>query len=132
MKHYAPVVAIILGVVLGINALAQLIAPEPWFWAVPGVSLRGAYNPHLVRDLGLIYLAVAGGLVIGAYDVKQRVAWWFPPMFWLTGHAIFHALEVVAGVVSSASLLEDFAGVTLPALISIALVIHAYRNRSTE
>lgn len=128
MKHLAPVTAIVLGIALGVNALAQLVAPEPWFWAVPGVPIRGAYNPHFVRDLGLIYLAVAGGLLMGAYDVKQRLAWWFAPMFWLTGHAIFHLLEVLAGVVTTASLLEDFAGVTLPALISIALVIHAYRS----
>ncbi len=131
MKHIAPVTAIILGVALGINALIQLAAPEPWFWAVPGVPLRGAYNPHFVRDVGLIYLAVAGGLLLGAYDLKQRLAWWVAPAFWLTGHAIFHVLEVVTGVVGPASLLEDFAGVTLPALISIALVAHAYRSRTT-
>jgi hypothetical protein len=128
MKHLAPVTAIILGVALGLNALAQLIAPEPWFWAVPGVPIRGAYNPHFVRDIGLIYLACAGGLLLGAYDVKRRLAWWVAPMFWLTGHAIFHVLEVVAGVVGPFSLLEDFAGVTLPALITIALVIYAYRS----
>ena len=130
MKHFAPVTAIILGIALGMNALIQLAAPEPWFWAVPGVPIRGAYNPHFVRDLGLIYLAVAGGLLMGVYDLKQRLAWWVAPMFWLTGHAIFHVLEVVAGVVGPASLLEDFAGVTLPALISIALVVHAFRHRT--
>jgi hypothetical protein len=117
---------------LGLVTLAvgswQLVAPESWYWAIPGVPDRGPFNQHFVRDLGIIYAMTGVGLIMGALRPLQRVGYWWAPCFWLVGHALFHIWEVLVGICGPASLLQDFAGVTVPALLSLALLVYAHRK----
>ena len=47
---------------------------------------------------------------------------------WLVGHALLHVWEVLVGICGPASLVEDFAGVTLPAFASLVLLAYARRT----
>ena len=121
------VTALILGFAMVGNAAWQLAAPEGWYWAIPGVPDRGPFNQHLVRDLGIIYALSGVGLILGALRPEQRFGYWWAPTAWLCGHALFHIWEVMVGMCGPASLVEDFAGVTLPALATLVLLVYARR-----
>ena len=123
---------LLLGMVMVVNATWQLAAPEGWYWAIPGVPDRGPFNQHFVRDLGIIYALSGAGLILGALRPAQRFGYWWAPTVWLVGHALFHVWEVLAGLCGPASLLQDFAGVTLPALISLALLVSTRRDRASQ
>ncbi len=115
-------IAIGLGTLLVLNGLYMLVAPEHWYWAVPGVPDRGSFNVHFVRDIGIIYALCGGALVFGALYPSQRLGLWSVSAAWLTGHALFHFWEVGVGFVGVKSLAVDFPGVTLPALLNLALL----------
>jgi hypothetical protein len=123
--------ALLLGFLMVVNGTWQLIAPEGWYWAIPGVPDRGPFNQHFVRDLGIIYALTGIGLIMGALRPQQRFGYWWAPTFWLTGHALFHVWEVIVGICGPSSLLEDFAGVTLPALLTLSLLNYARRHNDT-
>ena len=119
--------ALLLGMVMVVNATWQLAAPEGWYWAIPGVPDRGPFNQHFVRDLGIIYALSGAGLILGALRPAQRFGYWWAPTVWLVGHALFHFWEVLVGICGPTSLVEDFAGVTLPALATLVLLAYARR-----
>lgn len=123
--------ALLLGFAMLANGSWQLVAPEGWYWAIPGVPDRGPFNQHFVRDLGIIYAMTGIGLILGALYPQQRFGYWWAPCFWLVGHALFHVWEVLVGLCGPASLLQDFAGVTLPALLSLALLLSARRDHAS-
>jgi hypothetical protein len=122
------VTAVLMGFVLVVNATWQLVAPESWYWAIPGVPDRGPFNQHFVRDLGIIYTLSGVGLILGALNPQRRFGYWWAPTFWLAGHAVFHVWEVLVGICGPISLLEDFAGVTLPGLLALMLLEYARRD----
>jgi hypothetical protein len=130
-ENVVTVTAVLLGFVMLANGTWQLINPEGWYWTIPGVPDRGPFNQHFVRDLGIIYSMTGIGLLMGALRPQQRFAYWWAPCFWLVGHALFHVWEVVVGICGPASLLEDFAGVTLPALLTLALLLST-RQKNAE
>jgi len=127
-----PGLAIVLGLLLLANGGWMLAGPEGWYWEIPGVPDRGPFNQHFVRDIGIIYALCGAGLVLGGLYPAQRLALWWAPAFWLTGHALFHVWEVAVGLCGPASLLEDFVGVTLPAIASLVLLWVAYAGASTR
>jgi hypothetical protein len=120
-------VALLLGFSMVVNGTWQLVAPEGWYWAIPGVPDRGPFNQHFVRDIGIVYALTGIGLIMGAVRPGQRFGYWWAPTLWLVGHALFHVWEVMVGICGPASLIQDFAGVTFPALITLALLLYARR-----
>ncbi len=120
--------AIGLGAILIVNGLYMLLMPEDWYWAIPGVPMRGEFNIHFVRDIGIIYALCGGGLIWGALRPAQRAGLWTVAAVWLGGHAMFHVWEVLSGTVGVASLAEDFMGVTLPALLTLGLIWFGVRT----
>jgi hypothetical protein len=124
--------ALTLGFVLIVNGTWQLVAPEAWYWAIPGVPDRGPFNQHFVRDIGIIYALSGAGLIMGGLRAEHRTPYWWAPTLWLCGHALFHFWEVAVGICGPESLLEDFAGVTLPALITLALMMHARNDNALQ
>jgi len=119
--------ASLLGVFLLANGIYMLVAPESWYWTVTGVADRGAFNQHFIRDIGIVYALTSVGLIIGGFSPGQRFAYWLPPFLWLGGHALFHIWEVIVGVCGPEALIEDFVGVTMPAII-VAVMIWFARN----
>ncbi len=120
-------IALLLGFIMLLNGTWQLAAPEGWYLAIPGVADRGPFNQHFVRDIGIVYALTGIGLVMGALHPAQRFGYWWAPALWLSGHALFHVWEVLVGICGPASLVQDFGGVTLPAVIALALLLYAHR-----
>ena len=69
-------IAAILALLMAANGLFMLGLPQAWYDAVPGVPLTGLFNPHFVRDIGMAYLTVAGGLAWFAWRPVQAGRRW--------------------------------------------------------
>ena len=122
--------AITLGVLSGANGVFMLIAPEAWYAAVPGVTTTGPFNQHFIRDIGLIYLLMSAGLLVGAARPGLRVPLWAATAIWVSGHALFHVWEVAVGICGPSALLRDFAAVHLPAILTWLLTFWALPGSS--
>jgi hypothetical protein len=128
-------VAVMLGVAAEANGLFMLASPVGWYFAVPGVTTTGPFNQHFVRDIGLIFLFLGTAFLLGAAWPRFRLVLWAAPTLWLCGHALFHFWEVAVGICGPSVLARDFAAVTLPAIIGIALTLWAIgdsRGRSGQ
>jgi hypothetical protein len=125
-------IALLLGLAMLGNGVFMTVAPESWYWMVPGVPDRGPYNQHFVRDIGFIYMLGGAAFICGSVYTKHRLLLWLMPTAWLVSHAIFHVWEVVIGICGPESLVEDFAGVTLPALLGLGLIYGSYRAQASE
>ena len=121
-------IAILLGLLSLANGVFMLTAPEPWYWAIPGVPDRGPFNQHFIRDIGFIYVLIGATFSYGAVYARHRFQLWLLPTAWLALHAAFHVWEVAVGICGPESLIEDFAGVTLPAVLAIGLTYQAFRS----
>jgi hypothetical protein len=121
--------AILNGAFLLSNGFFMLIAPMKWYYVVPGVTDTGFYNQHFIRDIGLVQLFLGAALGIGLFRANLRLALWATAAAWLSAHALFHFWEVAAGICAPSAIQRDFPAVTLPALISIAGTLWAWRMR---
>ena len=119
--------AVVLGVAAIANGVFMLASPEDWYFAVPGVTDTGPFNQHFLRDIGLIFVLMGAGFLIGAARPRLRVLLWAVPTIWLSGHALFHFWEVAVGICSPSVLPRDFPAVTLPAIIGVVLTFWAVR-----
>lgn len=120
--------ATILGLGSAANSLFMLISPANWYFAVPGVTTTGPFNQHFVRDIGLIFLLVAIALLTGVARPASRIPLWSAAALWLAGHALFHFWEVAVGICGTGALVQDFPAVTLPAILTTALALWAWRD----
>lgn len=124
------VLATLLGLAAFSNGLLMAFLPESWYWLVPGVPGRGPFNQHFVRDIGINYLLIGLAFGAGSLFVKHRLVLWLMPTAWLTGHAIVHVWEAMVGICGTASLIQDFPGVTAPAILALSLVYASYRDQA--
>jgi len=120
--------ALLLGLFLFGNGFVMLADPVRWYFAVPGVTTTGPFNQHFLRDIGLIYVMMGGGFLAGIARPRDRVVLWAASTLWLAGHALFHFWEVSVGICGSSALLRDFPGVTMPAVLGLALTAAASRH----
>lgn len=129
MKRHLPLtLAGLLGVGAAANGIFMLLSPANWYFAVPGVTTTGPFNQHFLRDIGLIFLLVAIALLAGVARPAARVALWSAAALWLAGHALFHVWEVAVGICGPSALAQDFPAVTLPAILTTALALWAWRD----
>lgn len=117
------ILAGVLGMVLAVGALAQLLAPLPWYEAVPGVVATGPFNAHFVRDIGAAYLTAAGGLAGFAWRPRLARPALMASAAFLTLHAAVHLFDAVCGSRPLQDTIRDFAGVHLVALATLALAL---------
>ena len=117
------ILAAALGLLLGLNALAMLLASFRWYNAVPGVIATGPYNQHFVRDIGATYLVVAGGLAwFAAWPVQGWPALVAGASF-LVLHSAIHVFDASCSADPVANLIRDLPGVFAPALIAAAIAV---------
>ena len=120
--------AIVLGLAAAANGGFMLMSPQAWYFAVPGVTTTGPFNQHFIRDIGLIFLLLGAGLLIGAARPRLRTPLWTAAAIWLCGHALFHFWEVAVGICSASALQRDFPAVTLPAVLTLLLALWSFRE----
>jgi hypothetical protein len=125
LKSFCLALAAVLGVAALANGLYMLVAPEGWYFAVPGVTTTGPFNQHFVRDIGLIFLFLGSAFLVGVVQPQLRVALWGAASLWLAGHALFHFWEVAVGICSASAIPRDFPAVTLPAIVGLSLTLWA-------
>jgi hypothetical protein len=113
------VLALAIGILLGINGLAMLLLPADWYGLVPGVTETGPFNHHFVRDIGAAYLVAAAALAWFALDVRTRAAALAGGAF-LALHAAVHVGEALAGG-HAEYLLRDLAAVLVPPVLVLWL-----------
>jgi hypothetical protein len=127
-RHLPLALAGLLGVGAAANGIFMLLSPANWYFAVPGVTTTGPFNQHFLRDIGLIFMLVAIALLAGVARPAARVALWSAAALWLAGHALFHVWEVAVGICGTSALVQDFPAVTLPAILTTALVLWAWQD----
>jgi hypothetical protein len=121
-------VAGLLSISMFANGVFMLINPALWYTVVPGVARTGAFNQHFIRDIAILYMIIGAALLAGAVRREHSVMLWGAAGLWLSGHAVFHVWEVMAGLCGFETLIGDFPAVTLPALIALGLTAWAWRH----
>jgi hypothetical protein len=107
-------------VVLAGNAIFQLARPQDWYWAIPGVSLTGPYNPHFVRDIGAAYVAVVLGFAWFAWKPRQGWPALVAAAIFLTLHAVIHVRDEACSADPFAAVKRDAFGIHFFALLALA------------
>jgi hypothetical protein len=123
------VIAAVNGLVLFGNGLFMLVDPMKWYLSVPGVTTTGQFNQHFIRDIGIIQMFLGAAFGLGWFRPAGRVTAWAAATSWLIAHALFHVWEVAVGICGPSALARDFPGVSLPALLGIALTVWAWRTK---
>lgn len=116
-------ISALLGGGLAVNGVVMVARPLPWYDAVPGVPLTGAFNPHFIRDIGMIYVVVAIALLWFAARPKQGWPALVCAAAWLTLHAAIHIGDASCSGSFWGDLARDFPGVFVPALITATIAI---------
>jgi len=113
--------ASILGILLGANALWMLATPLHWYAHIPGVTESGPANMHFIRDIGCAFLVAALALLWFAAAPKR--AW--PAVLaggtFLLLHSSIHVWDTIAGREHVQRLLAEIPTVILPALLTLWL-----------
>lgn len=117
---------------LAANGLFMLVAPQPWYEFVPGVTATGFFNQHFIRDIGLIQLFLGTAFAVGLAVPERRIGLWLVATLWLAAHAVFHLWEVAVGICAPSALVRDFPAVSLPALIGTALTLWAIQRQQVR
>ena len=71
--------------------------------------------------------------MLGAHTVAVQTVRAAAPQLaalWLAGHALFHLWEVAVGICGTGALSQDFPAVTLPAILTTALALWAWRDEA--
>lgn len=105
----------------GLNGLVMLLAPGAWYHMVPGVTETGPANIHFIRDIGLAFIAAAGGLLVAARQEGRASALAAPALF-LGGHAGLHLVEMAAHGATPAEAARDISLIVVPGLLPAAVL----------
>jgi uncharacterized protein YjeT (DUF2065 family) len=125
-------IAMILGLLLCVNALAMIFAPERWYEAVPGVSGTGPANLHFIRDIGCAYLVAALGVLSVVRAPRQAWPAALASGAFLALHALTHLADAAAGRESGHQLALDLPAIFLPAILALWIAGSARRNSQKE
>jgi hypothetical protein len=90
-------VAAVVALLLAGNGLYMLVQPESWYHAVTSVPHTGPFNPHFVMDIGIAYLASAGGIAAGVWRAAWRLPAAIPALVFIGAHAVLHLVEWGSG-----------------------------------
>lgn len=116
-------------VMLAIGAW-MLIAPASWFYHFPDLLPdTGPFNHHLVRDLGAAFTVMGAGLACCVRDRRPRRVVHLGVTAFLVAHALVHVGELLGGHLPPRHWLPDIPSVFLPALLFLALLPAALRER---
>lgn len=107
----------LLAVYLAANGTWMLWAPTSWYAGVPGVADTGPMNSHVIRDIGITYLALAVACVLALRRPWATATAATIATFWLAGHACLHLVEALLGHSAGPWYTEVF-GIYVPAALA--------------
>jgi len=111
----------------------MLFFPLSWYTDFPAaIPHTGPFNPHFVRDLGIVFLTVACAFAWCARHLSRSRPIHLGLTVFFTGHALLHLFEILTGRMPESHWLIDAPGVFLPALLMIILAIPSVRKRLGE
>ncbi len=112
------------------NGVFMVAAPLAWYNALPTVPATGPANAHFIVDIGLTYITSGIILFYGLRFPEGRWMAFVAGALWLTAHAVFHIVEVAAGISTLSRFLQDLLPVLgPPLLVFTALGILIKRQR---
>ena len=112
------------------NGAWMLFFPLSWYTDLPaGVPHTGPFNPHFVRDLGVVFIVVGLAFAWSALNVNRSLLVHLALTALLKGHALIHVTDILAGRLPHGHWLMDTPGVFVPALIMIVLAVPSVRRR---
>ena len=113
-----------------VNAVWMLVYPYSWYVDFPAaVQHTGSFNPHFVRDIGVVYLTVAIGFAWCALRPTDSFPVHLGITIFFAGHALLHLLEILTGRLPASHWLIDTPLVFLPAVIMLVLAVPSVRRR---
>lgn len=113
--------ASILSIFFGANALWMLASPLHWYAHIPGVTETGPANIHFIRDIGCAYLVAALALLWFVFAPKRSWPAVLAGGAFLLFHSFIHVWDTMAGREHSHRLLFEIPTVILPALLTLWL-----------
>lgn len=106
------------------NGIAMLAAPEAWYEElVPGVPNTGPMNVHFERDIGLAFLSFGLGMGWGAFNLQRAYPVHVLATIFITGHGLFHVIEILRGSLPPEHWTLDFLGVFVPSALMVLFCI---------
>ena len=119
--HWPAIVLATIGAFsVGMGVFA-FVGPSEFYETIPGLAAMGAYNVHLVRDVGLALIASGATMTVGAWRRNRELA--LAGAAWPVLHAVLHlALWVGRGFALDAIAAFDLLIVIVPAILAAACV----------
>ena len=113
-----------------VNGAWMLFFPLSWYTNLPAdVPHTGPFNPHFVRDLGVVYIVVALAFGWSARNIDRSRPVHLALTAFFAGHALIHLADIVVVRLPHSHWLIDTPGVFAPALIMIVLAVPSVRRR---
>ena len=126
MKRWIPEIIFSLWMLSG--AMIFLF-PEAFYQVVPGPSIYGGYNEHLVRDLGLVYFS--SGLMGMLARLGMNLAIYLCAGLWSILHGLYHIFEwFLRGSPLDLIFVFDLLFVVLPPILVVAYLFNSARDSS--
>lgn len=122
------VMAAILGGPLVAASIWMIVAPSHWFHTFPGVAASGAFNGHLVRDLGVAFGIAGTAFLWSVWRLAQALPAVLAATAFLIGHAGIHVAEAFGRHGSHALRASDGPTVYAPALLAMVCSILGLRQ----
>jgi hypothetical protein len=115
------------------NGLWMVFSALPWFTNIPtDMAATGIPNSHLIHDVGIAYIVFGVGLVWCASNLGRCRSVYLGTMFFMTGHAMGHAVEILVGQLPPSHWWIDFPLVFLPGIILAVLAFPQVWRRVTS
>ncbi len=112
-----------------INGTWMLFFPLSWYTDFPAaIPHTGSFNPHLIRDLGVVYIIAALGFGWCATHLERCRPIHLGLTLFFAGHALIHVADIVTGRLPDTHWLIDAPGVFAPAVLLVVLVFPSVRK----
>jgi hypothetical protein len=100
----------------------MLASPESWFTGIPAaVPDTGPFNPHFVRDLGVVFTICGLGLAWCAGNLERALPVHVGITLFYAGHAATHVADIMAGRLPAEHWLIDAPAVFAPTILLVVM-----------
>lgn len=105
------------GLVSLANGIWMMVHAWSWFEWIPGVTDTGEANAHFIHDVGIAFTVCAIGLFWCIRNLAIARPVYLGITLFITGHALGHVVEIIAGLLPHSHWYIDIPLVFLPAVL---------------